>query len=71
MPAAGRMANQVLTSKLNKKGGMWLDNKEQEVRCIRCGRKLKNPAAREKGLGRVCEKKLQYEAQENKTKKLP
>jgi DNA polymerase II large subunit len=65
------MANQVLASKLKRKGGMCLDKKEQEVRCIRCGRKLKNPAARGKGLGRVCEKKLQYESQEVKTKKLP
>ena len=66
------MVNQVRTGKLKKKGEMQsLDNKEQEtrgseqeVRCIRCNRKLKNPAAREKGLGRVCEKKLQHLAQE-------
>lgn len=26
--------------------------------CLRCGRKLKNPTAREKGYGAICEKKL-------------
>lgn len=31
--------------------------KEHEY-CLRCGRKLKNPAAREKGYGIICEKKL-------------
>ena len=31
--------------------------KEHEF-CLRCGRKLKNPIAREKGYGAVCEKKM-------------
>ena len=26
--------------------------------CLRCGRKLKNPVAREKGYGAICEKKM-------------
>lgn len=26
--------------------------------CLRCGRKLKNPTARQRGYGAVCEKKL-------------
>lgn len=26
--------------------------------CLRCGRKLKNPTARERGYGAVCEKKM-------------
>ena len=30
-------------------------------RCLRCGRKLKNPEARLKGFGFVCEKKMQTE----------
>ena len=37
------------------------DNKEQiqeHEYCLRCGRKLKNPIARQKGYGAVCEKKL-------------
>ena len=29
--------------------------------CLRCGRKLKNPVAREKGYGTVCEKKMRVE----------
>lgn len=35
-------------------------NKEHEY-CLRCGRKLKNPAARARGYGPICEKKLQHE----------
>lgn len=35
--------------------------KEHEY-CLRCGRKLKNPIARQKGYGAVCEKKLQVVA---------
>ncbi len=31
--------------------------KEHEY-CLRCGRKLKNPIARQKGYGAVCERKL-------------
>lgn len=34
-----------------------MENKEYEY-CLRCGRKLKNPLARQKGYGAVCEKKL-------------
>lgn len=37
-----------------------MDNKEHEF-CLRCGRKLKNPVAREKGYGTVCEKKMRVE----------
>ena len=29
--------------------------------CLRCGKKLKNPIARQKGYGIVCEKKMQTE----------
>ena len=32
-------------------------NKDHEF-CLRCGRKLKNPIARAKGYGVVCERKL-------------
>jgi len=35
--------------------------KEHEY-CLRCGRKLKNPIARQKGYGVVCEKKLRVVA---------
>ena len=31
--------------------------KEHEF-CLRCGRKLKNPEARQKGYGPVCERKM-------------
>lgn len=41
-----------------------MEKKDHEF-CLRCGRKLKNPIAREKGYGAVCEKKMQ---QENNTK---
>ena len=34
--------------------------KEHEF-CLRCGRKLKNPEARLKGYGIVCEKKLKHD----------
>ena len=34
-----------------------MEKKEHEF-CLRCGRKLKNPTAREKGYGAICEKKL-------------
>lgn len=34
--------------------------------CLRCGRKLKNPEARKKGFGIICEKKMIS----NKTKRL-
>lgn len=30
--------------------------------CLRCGRKLKSPIAREKGYGAVCEKKMKQES---------
>lgn len=28
--------------------------------CLRCGRKLKNPEARERGYGNICYKKVQF-----------
>lgn len=34
-----------------------MEKKEHEF-CLRCGRKLKNPIAREKGYGAICEKKM-------------
>lgn len=34
--------------------------------CLRCGRKLKNPEARIKGYGTICEKKMRV----NQNKKL-
>lgn len=33
-------------------------NKQEHEFCLRCGRRLKNPIARERGYGAVCEKKL-------------
>lgn len=36
------------------------EKKEYEF-CLRCGRKLKTPIAREKGYGAVCEQKLRVE----------
>lgn len=36
------------------------ENKEHEF-CLRCGRKLKNLKAREKGYGAVCERKMRHE----------
>lgn len=33
-------------------------NKKEHEFCLRCGRKLKNPIAREKGYGVICEKKM-------------
>lgn len=43
--------------------------------CLRCGRKLKNPKAREIGYGAVCEKKLKTESSkklfQNQNEKLP
>ena len=37
------------------------DKKKDYDKCLRCGRKLKNPIAREKGYGAVCEKKMRNE----------
>jgi len=37
-----------------------MEKKDHEY-CLRCGRKLKNPTAREKGYGMVCEKKMQID----------
>ena len=37
--------------------------KEYEF-CLRCGRKLKNPEARAKGFGLVCEQKMKHEAKQ-------
>lgn len=34
-----------------------MEKREHEF-CLRCGRRLKNPIAREKGYGAICEKKL-------------
>ena len=34
-----------------------MEKKDHEF-CLRCGRKLKNPTAREKGYGAICEKKM-------------
>lgn len=34
-----------------------MEKKDHEY-CLRCGRKLKNPIAREKGYGNICEKKM-------------
>ena len=37
-----------------------MENKDHEF-CLRCGRRLKNPVAREKGYGIVCERKMKVE----------
>lgn len=37
-----------------------MKNKEHEF-CLRCGRRLKNPKARELGYGAICEKKIGHE----------
>lgn len=37
-----------------------MEKKDHEF-CLRCGRKLKNPIARERGYGIVCERKLKAE----------
>ena len=37
-----------------------MEKKDHEF-CLRCGRKLKNPIAREKGYGIICEKKISHE----------
>ena len=37
-----------------------MEKKDHEF-CLRCGRKLKNPMAREKGYGVVCAKKMQID----------
>ena len=34
-----------------------MEKKDHEF-CLRCGRKLKNPIAREKGYGMICERKM-------------
>lgn len=39
-----------------------MENKEHEF-CLRCGRRLKNPVARIKGYGVVCEKKIKFYGQ--------
>lgn len=38
-----------------------MDQIKEHDYCLRCGRKLKNPIAREKGYGAVCERKLKTE----------
>lgn len=37
-----------------------MEKKDHEF-CLRCGRKLKNPIAREKGYGVICERKMSQE----------
>ena len=37
-----------------------MQEKDHEY-CLRCGRKLKNLRAREKGYGSVCERKMRHE----------
>lgn len=37
-----------------------MEKKDHEF-CLRCGRKLKNPIAREKGYGSVCANKIRLE----------
>ena len=32
------------------------------VYCLRCGRKLKTPEARQKGYGKICEQKMKKES---------
>lgn len=34
--------------------------------CIRCGRKLKTPEARERGMGKVCAEKYKEKQKKNK-----
>ena len=38
-----------------------MEKKDHEF-CLRCGRKLKNPIAREKGYGLICEKKMKIDS---------
>ena len=38
-----------------------MQEKKDHEFCLRCGRKLKNPVAREKGYGTVCEKKIKID----------
>lgn len=38
-----------------------MERKKEHEYCLRCGRKLKNPTAREIGYGPVCEKKMRAE----------
>lgn len=38
-----------------------MQEKKDHEFCLRCGRKLKNPVAREKGYGMVCEKKIKID----------
>ena len=35
-----------------------MDGVKEHEYCLRCGRKLKNPIARQKGYGAVCERKM-------------
>ena len=44
-----------------------MEQKDHEF-CLRCGRKLKNPIAREKGYGAICEKKMKASARKLFTK---
>lgn len=38
-----------------------MENKDHEF-CLRCGRRLKNPKARQIGYGVVCERKVKIES---------
>lgn len=38
-----------------------MEMKKEHEYCLRCGRKLKNPTARELGYGAVCERKMRVE----------
>lgn len=38
-------------------------NDEVEIRCARCGRKLKDPKSIERGMGKTCYKKFLQEMQ--------
>lgn len=56
------MGKEVVVNSLEEMCGLMCDNrlpkqKEHEY-CLRCGRKLKNPRARLKGFGVMCEKKM-------------
>ena len=42
-----------------------MDKNEYQY-CIRCGRKLKTPEAKELGMGKVCAKKYKEDKEKNK-----
>ena len=52
---------------MSKKNDTLKESKKQDHEfCLRCGRKLKNPIARSKGYGAVCERKLLVESDKNR-----